>query len=136
MIAYLAMDRDVGLVHAGYVGVSNRFCPAQLEGFLVSNLAIDLTEKESAPLRAAGLQFESMKVDNFDGNTLNTILLSVTSTATITALCNFLKDILLQRRSGKLKINGLEISDVSEATLLKLAGMNSSPGARSDGSGR
>ena len=113
-----------------------RFCPAQMEGFLVSNLAIDLTEKESAPLRCAGFQFESMKIDNFDGNTLNTILLSVTSTATITALCNFLKDVLLQRRSGKLKINGLEISDVSEATLLKLAGMNSSPGARSDGSGR
>src|ERR1039457_568034 len=90
-----------------------RFCPAQMEGFLVSNLAIDLTEKESAPLRCAGFQFESMKIDNFDGNTLNTILLSVTSTATITALCNFLKDVLLQRRSGKLKINGLEISDVS-----------------------
>ena len=102
---------------------------------MVSNLAIDLTEKESAALRCAGLQFESMKIHSFDGNTLDTVLLSVTSTATITALCNFLKDVLLQRRSGKLKINGMEISDVSEATLLKLAGMNSPPGVRSDGSG-
>jgi hypothetical protein len=102
----------------------------------MGDLIIDLTEEESAPLRSAGLQFESLKIDNFDGDTLNTILLSVTSTATITALCNFLKDVLRQRRSAKIKINGLEVSDVSEATLLKLAGMNSPPGVHGAGSGQ
>jgi hypothetical protein len=99
----------------------------------MSNLTVELSDAEASELTNKGLHFESVRGKNFDGDTINTILLSITSTATIKVFCDFVVHILKQRRSGKIKINGVEMSNVSEAALLKLASMQSSPGTHDAG---
>jgi hypothetical protein len=99
----------------------------------MGDLTIELTDAEAAALHDKGLRFESVKGRSFDGDTINTILVSVTSTATIKVLCDFLEHVLKQRRAGKLKINGLEMTNVSESTLLKVAGMQTSSGTHDAG---
>jgi hypothetical protein len=94
----------------------------------MDGLAIELTDDEVLGLEAGDdLQFDHVKSNNFDAGTMSIILVTLTSPATIKILADLLRDILKQRRGGKIKINGMEVSDVSEATLLKLAAASTAP---------
>jgi hypothetical protein len=85
----------------------------------MSSLAVELSDEELERLSSAGIEFTSISSSNFDGNLLTTVLISLTSAASIKAMMPLFLEIAKGRRSGAIKVNGLEIKNVSEATILK-----------------
>jgi hypothetical protein len=94
-----------------------------VRGDMMADLAIELTDVEVATLPVGAFTYETAKGRNFDGETVNTVLVTLTSTATVKVMCDFILRILKERRSGKIKINGAELSGVTEKTLLEFANM-------------
>lgn len=85
----------------------------------MNKLAVEVTESETERFNPDTLSFKVVKGSNFDGAVVNTILISLTSATTIKAVIDVLRDVVKQRKSGKIKINGIEISNVSEEVILK-----------------
>ena len=85
----------------------------------MSRVAIELSDEELKRLSSANIEFTSISSSNFDGQLLSTVLISLTSAASIKAMMPLLLEIAKGRRSGTIKVNGLEIKNVSEATILK-----------------
>jgi hypothetical protein len=85
----------------------------------MSHVAIELSDEELERLNSAEIEFTSISSSNFDGQLLSTVLISLTSAASIKAIMPLLLEIVKRRRSGTIKVNGLEIKNVSEATILK-----------------
>jgi hypothetical protein len=85
----------------------------------MSSVAVELSNEELERLSSANIEFTSISSSNFDGQLLNTILISLTSAASIKAMMPLFLEIAKRRKSGTIKINGLEIKNVSEATILK-----------------
>jgi hypothetical protein len=86
----------------------------------MSRVAIELSDDELEQLSSAGIEHTSISSSNFDGELLNTVLISLTSAASIKAMIPLFLEIAKGRRSGSIKINGIEIKNVSEATILKV----------------
>jgi hypothetical protein len=85
----------------------------------MTTLAIDITEEEARHFHDAGFEFTTITGSNFDGDLLSTVLISLTSAATIRALMPVLVEIVRKRRSGTIKVNGMEIKNVSERVILE-----------------
>jgi hypothetical protein len=87
----------------------------------MASLAIEVEEEEVACFDRAKIECKTIRGNNYDGDLVTTIIVSLTSAQTVKAICDVIKEIIKQRRSGKIKLNGLEVSNVSEDVLLKLA---------------
>jgi hypothetical protein len=85
----------------------------------MNTLAIELDEDETRNFDGAGFEYRKIAGSNFDGNLMSTVLVSLTSAATIKALMPLLLEIVKKRRSGSIKINGMEIKNVSESVILE-----------------
>ena len=90
----------------------------------MTDLLIELDDVESEKFTTSAIPHEVLKSRNLDGEMINTIIISLVSPVTIKILCNFLLALLKQRRSGKVKINGIEFSNVTEATINNLVAKN------------
>jgi hypothetical protein len=90
----------------------------------VGDLAVELSDGEVRTLGAQGLDFRFAKGRNFDGVDVNIVLLALSSAAVVKAVCGVLIEIVKRRPSGKIKINGVELSNVSEATIRDLIERN------------
>jgi hypothetical protein len=77
----------------------------------VANLAVEVFDSELPAFQASGLSYELVRGQNFDGIDVNTILISLTSAASIRAVCQMIVEILEQRKSGKIKVNGMELTN-------------------------
>jgi hypothetical protein len=86
---------------------------------LMTTLAVEVTEDETRHFHDAGFASTKIAGRNFDGDLMNTILISLTSTATIKALVPLLVEIVRTRRSGAIRVNGMEIRNVSEKVILE-----------------
>jgi hypothetical protein len=82
-------------------------------------LAIEVTEEEARHFHDAGIECTEVKGSNFDGDLISTILISLTSAATIKAVMPVLLEIVKSRKSSTIKVNGMEIKNVSEQVVLE-----------------
>jgi len=82
-------------------------------------LAVEVTEDELRHFREAGFKWTKVTGSNFDGDLINTVIISLLSTATIKAVMPVLLEIVKGRRSGAVKVNGIEIKNVSERAILE-----------------
>ena len=82
-------------------------------------LAVEATKDEARHFQDAGFPVTEISGSNFDGNLMDTILISLTSAATVKQLVPLLIELVKARRSGAIKVNGMEISNVSENVILE-----------------
>jgi hypothetical protein len=85
----------------------------------MNSLAIDVTEEEAQRFHDVGVEFTKITGSNFDGDLFSTVMISLTSAATIKAVIPVLLEIVKTRRSGTIKVNGMEIKNVSERVILE-----------------
>ena len=85
----------------------------------MTRMAVELSDEEVARLNSVGIEHTLVSGSNFDGGLLSTVLISLTSATTIKAIMPLLLEIVKGRRSGAIKINGMELKNVSEAAILK-----------------
>jgi hypothetical protein len=86
----------------------------------MTNLAVEIFDDELPSLEGKDFVITTAKGRNFDGIDVNTVLMSITSAATLKTVCSLIASIVKARRSGKIKLNGVELSGVTEETIQRL----------------
>jgi hypothetical protein len=86
---------------------------------LMAAVAVEVSDDEMQHFHNVAFEYKSMKLSNFDGEIINTVIVSLTSSATIAAVMAVILEIVKQRRSSSIKINGIEINNVSQKTVLE-----------------